>query len=415
MSRPRVSIVINTYNRAQSLLVTLDGLRRLRYPDIEVVVVAGPCTDDTVDVVRTDAPDAKLGHCPERNLSQSRNIGIALAAGDIVAFIDDDAYPDPDWLDEVVPAFDDETVGSAGGPVFDHTGYTYQARYNKGSVYGEGQILWSNPTEWLNSPGGEWIPYPMGTNALFRRDHLLQVGGFDEEIEYFLDETDVCMRMVRAGLKIALTDRGSMFHKFLPSSTRGESRSTSDFSVIMKNQTYFACKYGIPFAGRVATYRRIFASMDMFEKDVRHHLDAGNHQPPVLEKFLDDRETSFVRGVQAYEAGQDLTRPAQWFDDHQEPFRPYRRLARSGIVRHIVVVSPEGNLPPVTARLATRGHIVRVVEQGEGWNRVDLEDGIWRHRIVPTQDEADGFQVAAQAEVDRIGRDLQPIDQVTRA
>ncbi len=84
----------------------------------------------------------------------SRNIGIGLAAGEAVAFIDDDAYPDPAWLDELVAGlWSAEDVAVTGGPVFDHTGVQFQARYCLANRLGEAWIsAGPNPTDWLASP-----------------------------------------------------------------------------------------------------------------------------------------------------------------------------------------------------------------------------------------------------------------------
>ena len=115
------SIVINTYNRATYLRRLLASLSRLREVTFEVVVVNGPSTDATDDVLALYAGRIKVVACPTRNLSQSRNLGIAAAAGAVVVFIDDDALPADDlWLARYAQAFwanVDGRLGAAGGPV----------------------------------------------------------------------------------------------------------------------------------------------------------------------------------------------------------------------------------------------------------------------------------------------------------
>lgn len=129
---PLFSVVINTYNREQSLEQTLEGLRYLDYPRTEVVVVNGPSTDGTEALLDAWKDRVKIARCAERNLSVSRNIGICAAAGEFVAFIDDDAVPEPEWLDQLLAGYDTPMIGATGGIVYDHTGYTFQYQYMTG-------------------------------------------------------------------------------------------------------------------------------------------------------------------------------------------------------------------------------------------------------------------------------------------
>src|SRR5579862_6348187 len=126
----RVSVVINTYNRAKSLKDTLKALRYQTHDAFEVIVVKGPCTDDTNGTLREFAGGVRVADCPEVHLSKSRNIGVIEASGEIVAFIDDDAIPEPGWLSELVAAYDGPQVGGAGGLVYDHTGFALQYKYS---------------------------------------------------------------------------------------------------------------------------------------------------------------------------------------------------------------------------------------------------------------------------------------------
>src|SRR5262252_2283436 len=97
VDRPSVSIIINTDGRAASLRNTLTSLGYLRYPRFEVVVVAGPTDDGTRAMLKAWQDRIKIENCPRRNLSESRNIGIATSSAEILAFLDDDALPEPEW------------------------------------------------------------------------------------------------------------------------------------------------------------------------------------------------------------------------------------------------------------------------------------------------------------------------------
>lgn len=101
----KCSVVINTYNRALFLERALQSLQYLRYKNLEIICVNGPSGDATASVLQRWKEKIKIVSCPEANLSMSRNIGIRNASGDIICFIDDDAVPEPGWLDALVPPY----------------------------------------------------------------------------------------------------------------------------------------------------------------------------------------------------------------------------------------------------------------------------------------------------------------------
>src|SRR4051812_3464679 len=125
----RVSVVICTYNRCSSLLQTLDALRRQTFREFEVIVVNGPSTDATAEHLASLHAQLRSAVNSERHLSRSRNLGIAAAAGEIVAFIDDDAVPEAHWLEDLTAPFADKAVGATGGMVLDNSGTRTQWHY----------------------------------------------------------------------------------------------------------------------------------------------------------------------------------------------------------------------------------------------------------------------------------------------
>lgn len=106
-----VTVAICTWNRAGVLDKTLHRMRSLRLPagaDWELLVVNNNCTDQTDAVA-----DSHAGHLPVRRLfeprpgiSYARNCAIKHARGDYLLWIDDDAWPDPDWIERMLEAFD---------------------------------------------------------------------------------------------------------------------------------------------------------------------------------------------------------------------------------------------------------------------------------------------------------------------
>ncbi len=219
-----VSVVINTHNRAESLKVTLESLFHQMYKNFEVIVVNGPSTDQTEKVVSEYGKHIKLLSCPVRNLSVSRNIGIEAASGEIVAFIDDDGIADPYWIADLVAGYTGPGIGGVGGLVYDYTGMQLQYQYSSCDRNGDTDFGIRPPFARYCVPQAEKFLYLQGTNCSFRKTCLEEIGGFDEEFEYYLDEVDVCMRIMDLGYRIRPLDHAAVHHKYVQSYVRNEEK-----------------------------------------------------------------------------------------------------------------------------------------------------------------------------------------------
>jgi hypothetical protein len=387
----KVSIVINTDGRAKPLATCLESLRYLRYPHFEVVVVAGPTRDGTHELCESWGDAIKYGRCPVRNLSQSRNIGIAMASGDIVAFIDDDAVPEPEWLDDIVPAFEDPQVGVAGGFLHDHTGKTYQWKYGTANRFGTADLSWTRPAPEFNFPRSFNTPQVIGANSIFRRSALLAVGGFDEEYEYFLDETDVTVRIVDAGWTVAQLDRAFVHHKFMPSHIRNHAKVLTSWYAVIKNKAYFALKNGSDHASVDRILDEVRKSIDEFRWTARWAVGEKILTDGDLERFEQEAERGLRDGLARGFSGQWKYPPPGLMREHH-PFVPLRPLLPAAQQRCYVLLTrsyPPENVGGVgryihqlARTLARRGHQVHVLTAGEDHDRVDFEEGVWVHRIV---------------------------------
>jgi glycosyltransferase involved in cell wall biosynthesis len=392
-----VSVVVNTFNRCESLARTLRALEWLDYPEFEVVVVDGPSSDGTEALLDILASRIKRGRCPNRNLSESRNIGIRLASGDIVAFIDDDAYPDPGWLNALAGAYDWSETAAAGGPVVGHTGYWPQCWYSRADRFGN---FWTdflpavNPSQLLGAPRSREFVYTIGTNSSFKRQTVVQLGGFDEEFEYYLDETDLCCRITDAGYLVQALDSGFVYHKFLPSHMRTSADVVKDWYQVLKSRFYFGLKHGL----EVDSFARVCAEqakfVDVTRANVELNYEAGVHDGETRDKFERDVAAASDRALAAFMSGKTRERSPQWFDEEPSAFVPYLTRRPTGRKLHVCFLSQEYPPAPVNGigrvvyslatGLARRGHVVRVLTRGEEHPTVDLEDDVWVHRIPST-------------------------------
>ena len=390
---PTISVVINTLNREKSLRDTLESFRWQTYSgQFEVIVVNGPSTDGTQALIESWLPKVRIGRCPAANLSQSRNIGIMMARGDIVAFIDDDGVPEPEWLTQIASAYDRDEVGGVGGRVYDHTGYRFQAEYCLVDRLANADIDLPGATPQRCFPGSFQFPHLLGTNATFRRDALLEIGGFDEEFEYFLDETDVCLRLMDAGYLIRQLDDAYVHHKFAASNVRTEKKVLKYRYPVMKNKIYFTLKHGRDYLSDESLIREQERFIAMQRQDVRWCAENGYLTPADVEIFERDVEKAVTVGRTRGEEGPvEMITPAkqaQWPGE----FAPFPVIVLEGRRRTIVLVTQD--YPPdhgggiatfnrdLAVSLAAMGHLVHVVAKSEDLNRVDFEQGVWVHRML---------------------------------
>jgi glycogen synthase len=393
--RSSFSIVINTYNRADGLAQTIQSLLQLRYAPFEIVVVNGPSTDRTQEVLSLFSDRIKVAECPVRNLSVSRNIGIAASAGEFVAFIDDDAVAEPEWLTHLARGYDEEKIGATGGKVFDHTGYNFQYQYSTADRMGNAQWQLTEPNPELNVPGSFRFPYLQGTNTSFRRSSLLEIGGFDEEYEFYLDETDVCLRMIDAGFIVRQLPDAFVHHKFMPSHIRDQNRVTRHRYPVVKNKIYFALKN----ARSSCPLRQIledalkFSEMQM--RDVEFHIKGERLPESARQTISEEIEKGWEDGLLCgMQPGRKLLTQTT-LTQYAQPFKnalTVPEMKAEQARKTVVFVSrdyPPGHAGGIATfnkdlavALAAEGNTVHVITEGHDVNRVDFEQNVWVHRLV---------------------------------
>jgi GT2 family glycosyltransferase len=197
---PRVSVVVCTHNGAQTLPECLERARQLSYPDFEVIVVDDGSSDASKEIAyRHGATVVGVDH---RGLSAARNAGIARATGEIVAFLDDDAYPDPDWLHYVAAALRTNGHAGIGGPnIPPDDGLV--AECVAAAPGGPIHVL-------ISDREAEHVP---GCNMAFRKSALEEIGGFDEQFRVAGDDVDVCWRLQEAGWTLGFSAGAVVMHR----------------------------------------------------------------------------------------------------------------------------------------------------------------------------------------------------------
>jgi glycosyltransferase involved in cell wall biosynthesis len=198
---PRVSVVVCTYNAERTLAPCLESLAKLNYPDYEVIVVNDGSTDGSLAIAE------RFGYCriisqPNKGLSVARNVGAQNATGEIIAYTDSDCVADPDWLNYLVAKMEAADLVACGGPNFPPPEDSLIPSAVAVSPGGPTHVLLSDDT----------AEHIAGCNMAFRRDVLLQLGGFDPVYRAAGDDVDICWRFQDAGYTIGFSPAAVVWH-----------------------------------------------------------------------------------------------------------------------------------------------------------------------------------------------------------
>ena len=197
---PRISVVVCTYNGSRTIRDCLQGLSRLAYPDYEVIVVDDGSRDATATIAQEYS--CRLIRTPNRGLANARNTGLKAATGEIVAYIDDDAYPDPHWLSYLAATFMSTSHAGVGGPNLAPPGDGPIAECVARAPGRPVHVL-------VTDREAEHVP---GCNFAFRKKSLEAVWGFDPQFRTAGDDVDMCWRLQQLGFTLGFHPAAMVWH-----------------------------------------------------------------------------------------------------------------------------------------------------------------------------------------------------------
>jgi GT2 family glycosyltransferase len=219
-----VSVIIITYARPGYVSDCLLHLRSLDTAPHQIIVVDGSPDARTRELISADHPDVvylrnELG---KGTMSESRQIGLAAATGDVVSYIDDDAYVAADWLDRMVEAYADPTIAGVGGRA--DNGIDGESRVGLGSI---GRLLPNGDiTGFFAADPGRRIDVDhfLGANQSYRRATLLAIGGIRGNYPgtCLREESDTCLRLRQAGYRLTFDPKVLVRHVAAPYQIGGQ-------------------------------------------------------------------------------------------------------------------------------------------------------------------------------------------------
>lgn len=212
---PMVSVVICTYNRLGYLKTCLDSVRKIDYPNFEVVFVNDASTDGTKDFLDSlnDPKYIPVHLSVNSGLCTARNAGIAESKSELIAFTDDDCTVDSQWLKELISTEQESGADFVSGQTIyvsrDHVGYF--------------------PERLIRNVDARW---PGGGNILFKKIVFKVAGNFDPYFFYYNNEdSEMAIRAVTKGFKFARCPQAVIYHQAMNWSAPALLRSARNASV----------------------------------------------------------------------------------------------------------------------------------------------------------------------------------------
>lgn len=239
---PLVSVVIVNWNGRGVIGECLDALRAQSFKDFEIIVVDNGSTDDSVDFIKRYYPEVRLIELSEnRGFAGGNNEGIKIAKGKFIAFLNNDAVPDPDWLKNLMEAV---SSGSERDGMWASKILSYYEReiidstglliYRDGLARGRGRLerdcgQYDNSSDCL---------IPSGCAALFRREALYN--GFDERFFAYSDDVDIGLRARFLGWNCLYIPGARVYHRY---SFTASPYSEAKAFLVERNRIWILLKY----------------------------------------------------------------------------------------------------------------------------------------------------------------------------
>jgi len=198
---PMVSVVICAYDAQRTMRDCLESLRRLDYPNFEVVIVDDGSRDRTADI-SMDFPEFRLIRQPNKGLGFARNVGMQAARGEIIAYTDSDCVVDPHWLTLMIRSMTENNFDGCGGPNY--------APHEDGWIEASCAASPGAPCHVLVAE--DRAEHLAGCNMLFSKAALAKIGGFDPQFTSAGDDVDICWRMLAAGFKLGFSPAAFVWH-----------------------------------------------------------------------------------------------------------------------------------------------------------------------------------------------------------
>lgn len=216
---PLVSLIIPAFRSEFFIAGIIESIKKMRYPDYEVIIVFDPSEDKGPEIARGMVGRNRKWHIVENKIrigsTKSLNLGIKMSKGKFIGFVACDMTIDPNWMRELVNylLYSDSSVGGAIAKFYDFH------KHDRLQVY---RLYLVRQTGWVVSPDfsrkdGPEFQKPIETfngfeGLIVRRDVFSKIGVFDEDIDALIYDLDMSWRFWLAGYRIVEVPSAKIYH-----------------------------------------------------------------------------------------------------------------------------------------------------------------------------------------------------------
>lgn len=229
-TNPKVTVIIVNWNGGEILIQCLEALSRQTFSPFRIILADNASQDNSVSIVEQSFPKVEvirskenLGFAPANNIAVNK-----VQDCDWVALLNPDAFPEPDWLEQLI-------VTAKENPDYSFFASRLLSADNLEILDGDGDVYHISGLPWRDGHGKPvtehstpWEVFsPCAAAAMYRKDAFLEAGGFDEDYFCYIEDVDLGFRLRLVGHKAMHVPDAVVHH--LGSATTGGQRS--DFVV----------------------------------------------------------------------------------------------------------------------------------------------------------------------------------------
>jgi GT2 family glycosyltransferase len=282
----KISVVIPIYNAEKTILRCLESISLQTFREFELILVDNNSTDSSVSIIKdfiTRNIDLHISllHEPKQGSCSARNRGGRFAKGKIIVNTDPDCIADKDWLRDIASEFDDDSIGGVAGNIYGFSPKSLTEKFL--SIFTLKGLGEEKTFDSYNLLTGGFAT----ANLSIRKDVFEKIGGFDEDINIFGEDHDICARIYKSGSKIKTVPNAVIYH-IHRAGLKGFLRQSFNFgiahSVLLKKHfpeglflelprfTFTKESFGIP----------VWLSLNSFDKKIYFICLAGYFIPLIL-------------------------------------------------------------------------------------------------------------------------------------